>query len=396
MLSGDNGILQRATDAKEITGVGQEKESISLAYNSVIIDKTSRGDNSSVTGAELDPAIKTYDAGASAENRDDQIIVTFANGHKYSISSSGVVNEYTSSDAKTAILSSFNVFNMGFQIADDYICDRVTSIQRTNQEPTSENKTSNHIISSGESDYPVYAWFENGNTLYFYTEANHIIVRNLERAFAQCSALTSITGWDDFDFSQATSVKDMFSSFDGCALTDISFLENVNIRGLESLEGMFSFCAAYDYSAIKNWDTSTVKSMKDLFSGRGGVVGGLANNSIDLRNWNTSNVEDMSGMFGDSNFISIDISSWDTSNVNNMSEMFSHSYYGHAIQTIYVSNKFVTSSLTETNNDMFYGCCDLKGGNGTECDGENNIDSSMAHIDTAGNPGYFTDIADKD
>ena len=45
--------------------VSQEKEFISFAYNSVIIDKRSQGDFSNVLGIELDPAIKTYDEGAT-------------------------------------------------------------------------------------------------------------------------------------------------------------------------------------------------------------------------------------------------------------------------------------------------------------------------------------------
>ena len=95
MLAGDNGILQRATDAKELTEVGQEKESISLAYISVIADKTSRGDTSNISGTELDPAIKKYDAGASSEDGDNQIIVTFPNGPKYSIDGDGKIGEYS-------------------------------------------------------------------------------------------------------------------------------------------------------------------------------------------------------------------------------------------------------------------------------------------------------------
>lgn len=38
MLSGNNGILQRATDAKENTGVAQIKEQINLAYHSALVD----------------------------------------------------------------------------------------------------------------------------------------------------------------------------------------------------------------------------------------------------------------------------------------------------------------------------------------------------------------------
>ena len=39
MLSGDNSILQKATDAKTQTGIGQEKEIVALAYNSALAKK---------------------------------------------------------------------------------------------------------------------------------------------------------------------------------------------------------------------------------------------------------------------------------------------------------------------------------------------------------------------
>ena len=53
MLSGDNGILQRATDAKSQTGVGQEKETIALAYNSALAKKVGNGNSSAITDSEL-------------------------------------------------------------------------------------------------------------------------------------------------------------------------------------------------------------------------------------------------------------------------------------------------------------------------------------------------------
>ena len=33
MLSGENGILQKATEAKTLTEIGQEKDIVALAYN---------------------------------------------------------------------------------------------------------------------------------------------------------------------------------------------------------------------------------------------------------------------------------------------------------------------------------------------------------------------------
>ena len=65
------------------------------------------------------------------------------------------------------------------------------------------------------------------------------------------------------------------------------------------------------------------------------------------------------------------------------------------LKTIYVSDKFVTNNVTRSGN-MFYGCNNLVGGQGTVYDA-NNLDKTYARIDNTNNgkPGYFTDIKDK-
>jgi len=94
MLSGDNGLLTRAGEARELTDVAQEKESITLAYNSALTDKIQK-DNNNVTVDELDKAIKSYDAKASVTSEREKFVVTFSNGNKYSIYNSGKITEYT-------------------------------------------------------------------------------------------------------------------------------------------------------------------------------------------------------------------------------------------------------------------------------------------------------------
>ena len=43
-LTGENGILTRAHDAKAQTGVAEEKEAISLAYSGAVAEKRGTGD----------------------------------------------------------------------------------------------------------------------------------------------------------------------------------------------------------------------------------------------------------------------------------------------------------------------------------------------------------------
>ena len=60
----------------------------------LIIDK--KAENSGdITESDFDKAIKNYDSGASATSERDKYIVTFSNGHKYSLYNSGKITEYT-------------------------------------------------------------------------------------------------------------------------------------------------------------------------------------------------------------------------------------------------------------------------------------------------------------
>ena len=91
MLSGDNGILQKATDAKIQTGIGQEKEIIALAYNSALAKKLGNGDSTSVRATDLN--IELTNQGASADG-DNPITVTFTESQNtYTIDSNGNIEK---------------------------------------------------------------------------------------------------------------------------------------------------------------------------------------------------------------------------------------------------------------------------------------------------------------
>ena len=88
MLSGDNGILQKATSAKEQTGIGQEKEIVSLAYNSALAKKVGSGDSTPVTSEDMNTELTTQEATASGSN---PIIVTFTvSKRKYTINDGSI------------------------------------------------------------------------------------------------------------------------------------------------------------------------------------------------------------------------------------------------------------------------------------------------------------------
>ena len=115
--------------------------------------------------------------------------------------------------------------------------------------------------------------------------------------------------------------------------------------------------------------------------------------TLDVSKFDTSNVTNMEGMFNPcTGLTTLDLSNFDTSKVANMSYMFNGS---SNLKTIYTSDKFVTTSVT-TSTGMFGNMSKLVGGSGTKYN-SSYVDKTYAHIDGGtSNPGYFTDIADKD
>ena len=91
MLSGDNSILQKAADAKTLTGVGQEKETIALAYNSALAKKVTNGDSTKVTTGDLNAELTNQ--GASADG-DNPITVIFTESQNvYTIDTNGNIEK---------------------------------------------------------------------------------------------------------------------------------------------------------------------------------------------------------------------------------------------------------------------------------------------------------------
>ena len=213
-----------------------------------------------------------------------------------------------------------------------------------------------------------------------------------------------------FDTSKVISMSSMFY---GTKVTTLD-LSNFNTSNVTNMSGLFRESSVTALN-LTNFDTSKVTNMASMF-------GKLNLNALNLSNFDTSNVIDMSFMFINSKIsnlnvssfntskvtnmrcmfcsfksATLDVSNFDTSKVTNMSDMFSSS----TLNTIYVSNKFDTSSVINTTDtldgstNMFKNCTNLVGGSGTKYN-SSYVDKTYARIDGGtSNPGYFTDAADK-
>lgn len=172
----------------------------------------------------------------------------------------------------------------------------------------------------------------------------------------------SFQGCREADMSEETKMLDtsLFTRIDKMFASS-GFLKYINIRewdtsNVTTMDNMFYDCTnlinvgAGDYIfKVDNFDTSQVTSMMSFLYG-------TSFKTIDLSNFNTSKVISMSSMFA--NMLkakTINVSNFDTSNVKYMDYMFSNA---NSIVELDLSN-FVTSNVT-TFRSMFSGCKSLK------------------------------------
>ncbi len=222
-------------------------------------------------------------------------------------------------------------------------------------------------------------------------------VTNMAGMFKDSKAKT-IVGLNNLNTSKVTDMSWMFagssvteldiSNFDTSNVIDMSALfynsklsiidvSNLDTSNVTNMANMFSYSQA-TILGLEKLNTSNVKNMQGMFAS-------AKEDKLDLKNFDTSNVTDMGGMFSYSQAITLDLSSFNTKNVTDMNSMFERS----KIKTIYVSDKFITNSVS-ADNDMFVYSRDLVGGNGTTYD-ESHIDKTYARIDGGtSSPGYFT------
>ena len=87
-LTGENGILTRASEASEQTEIAEEKEAIGVAYAGVLADNNGIG----VSSSELQDELRNNGYNATVtDNGDGTFTVTFESGREYTINADGSI-----------------------------------------------------------------------------------------------------------------------------------------------------------------------------------------------------------------------------------------------------------------------------------------------------------------
>ena len=194
----------------------------------------------------------------------------------------------------------------------------IKAIQRSEETPTAAvTADTNSLISTDDSQNPVYAWFDNG-IIKWWSEAGKVSAgTNMSSLCYYMTKLTDISGLANWDTSKVTDMSTMFSS---CGkLTDLSQLSNWDTENVTDMSNMFEVCYNLtDTSPLSTWDTSNVTNMKSIFYYCGSLT-----NLNGLANWDTTNVSSMDLMFLDCSVLT------DTSSINdwNIAKAASYNIY---------------------------------------------------------------------
>ena len=234
-------------------------------------------------------------------------------------------------------------------------------------------------------------------------------VTNMNSMFGSCTALASLD-LSGFDTSKVTDMNNMFTRCTALTALDVSGFDTSNVTGmskmfencssLEALDvtcfstskvgaiySMFEGCSSLKTIDVSGFDTSSATYMFNMFKGCSSLT------SLDVSGFNTANALSTIGMFRDcSSLTTIDISGFTADSLKSMNEsaggcssMFENCF---SLKTIF-ANKALRFS-EDCGTDLFVGCRELVGGNGTKFD-PNNTGVLYARVDAPESPGYFTE-----
>ena len=349
MLSGDNGILQRATDAKTQTGVGQEKEALSLAWNSCMVNKVAKYED--ITDIQLSNELKNNGYNdVSVEKSGNKFKVTFSSGNIYTIKNDGTVQKYEIVEP-TAVYAKLYTTDgiLTLSSTDDYI-------DTTLGEYTDYGDVSHKVDYYTESRmgpeklYGVYpGWIDENIYMPANSKIKRIIIHDkiapIKTAywFAGCNQITSIEGIENLDTSNVTDMTCMFRYCNNLQSIDLNNFDTENVTNMYS---MFDGCSKLTSLNLSSFNTKNVTNAEQMF----GQMIGLT--SLDLSSFDTSKLTSARRMFWNCyNLKNLNLNGWSTSNITDMAEMF---YCCYTLNSITLNN-FNTENVTNMYS-LFYGC----------------------------------------
>ena len=208
------------------------------------------------------------------------------------------------------------------------------------------------------------------------THFNTAKVTIMSYMFKGCSNLAELDV-THFNTAKVTTMDSMFSGCSNLAELDVTHFNTANLTNMYE---MFNGCSNLVKLDVTHFNTAEVTDMSYMFYDCSNLA------ELDVTHFNTAKVTIMNGMFsGCSNLTELDLTHFNTANVTNMYVMFSGC---KSLTTIYVSDEFVITNITNKSYSLFSGCTKLKGAI--------DFDASKTNYKFANyKTGYFTKLVGK-
>ena len=340
MLTGQNGILNRAAEAKNSTETAQTDEQVKLS----VAEALSNG-LGTITEDNLREALNNNVGAGKYELTGDAVNgwTIKAADKTYNISGNGSISGGEDEDPLKP--SDYNIYVYLYD-------DGTLSLGRENESIPNkkvlkeygnikdENYTSEFIDGNRVANTP---WFEERESIKNVIILSEIYPKNTANWFAQCSNLNTINNIEKLETEYITDMSYMFYNCLNLQSLDVSSFDT---RKATNMRSMFYNCVNLSSLDVSSFDTSNVTDMSFMFAGGPGNKMSLTEIK-GIEKFNTSRVINMSTMFQNCiNLSSLDLSSFDTSNVTDMSYMFSGT---KNLKNIYVGPNWTMKNVTSSN-----------------------------------------------
>ena len=344
MLTGQNGILQRAGEAKVTMDEQEEAEKIQLSY---MAEKTNQL-GKAVQANGLQEEIEKYGEAEVFDNGNGTFYVLYKDsGNCYFVDKNGNATKRDKTEVVSGVFAIiYSDGTMAFNTTGNTI-EGKTVLYKTGDISQTKFET-----------YDDIPWKEHLTKIKTVTFEEEVKPMYTRRWFDRCTNLTQITSIQKLN---TKNVKDMHTMFQGCSKFTTLDLSSLDTRNVKSMRSMFNGCKNLISLNVSNFDTGNVTDMSNMFYNCQKLT------SLNVSNFDTSNVTDMSSMFVNClNLTSLNVSNFDTKNVTNMRNMFVGC---SKLSSINVSN-FDTSNVSDM-YAMFAFCTSLQNLNVSSFDTSN-------------------------
>ena len=234
-LTGENGILTRASDASKQTEVAEEEEAIKIAYSGVLADNNGTG----VSAGELQDELEKN--GYSAEvtdNGNGTYTVKFESGREYTINADGSVESGNTDEEET-----ISVTDVWYKVDG-------TTLHLSNQK-----LDEGYIVGYNGT-------FNGSSAITKIIIDNRVVPTSTANWFNSTYNVIEIENIENINTSYVTDMSWMFSDCRELKKLDLSMFET---NSLTEVDEMFWNCTALEELYLTKMNTSNITSMNKMF-----------------------------------------------------------------------------------------------------------------------------------